>query len=340
MSTQPVRAGLFGAGEHARCIAGLAQRIDGLVLARCFDPDAGRKRLLADECGISPADTLDDLLSDASIQAVIIALPTRFHTDYIMSAARAGRHIYVTRPVAEFLPAARLTIAAAAEAGVILQVGHHERRRPSSRQLKSLIESDVLGRPQRIEMSWPQTDATASSEPPPRFGRSAWPGQDLLLRAVPAFDLAQYLMGSIREVTAQAPRKPEMTAQVAYVMIDFASGCLGLVATSVGPTAREHILIHGTAGSVSWDGTRLEIRSVRSGQARRELEQEQRILPAGTPELDDLCEFVECVRTGARPEVDGETGLAALGVAWMAIASAQHRRPVAIDEELAEEHTG
>ncbi len=338
MSDQPVRVGLLGAGEHAGNIVGWAERIDGLATVRCFDPDPGRKRALADAWGIQSADTLDELLNDGSIQAVIVALPTRFHADHIMAAARVGRHVYVTRPIGEFLPSARLAIAKAAEAGIILQVGHYERKRNASRQIKDLLAAGVIGRPKRMELSWSQTDVAPLSDRASRYSRAISPAHDLLIRAVPAFDLAQYLLGPIREVTAQTSRSPELSGRVASVVLDFASGCLGHVSTSVGRVGGDHILICGQAGSIAWDGYRLQIRSVRIDAVRREPESEERIPAPGTPELDDLCEFVTCIRTGARPEVDGETGLSALSVAWAAIASAHHRRPVAIDEEPGDEY--
>jgi myo-inositol 2-dehydrogenase / D-chiro-inositol 1-dehydrogenase len=337
MSEQRVRVGLLGAGEYARNLAGWIQRIDGLTVARCYDPDPARKRTLQEDYGIEPSDTLDDLLADETIQAVIVALPTRFHADHIMAAAQAGRHVYVTRPVAEFLPAARLAIAKAAEAGIILQVGHYERKRHASRQMKRLIDSGAIGRLKRLEMSWPQPDVAPLSSRPSRFESTMTPAHDLLIRATPAFDLAQYLAGPIREVTAQVPRSPELAARVASVVMDFTAGCLGHVGTSTGGVGGEHILIHGAAGYIAWNGCQMHICSVRSDKARRGPELEERVPPVGTPELDDLCEFIECVRTGTQPEVSGEAGLTALCVSWAAISSSQHRRPVAMEEVLGEE---
>ncbi len=342
MEHVPVRLGLLGGGRHALHIAEWCRRISGLTLVRCWDPEPPRRNSLAEAFGIPSTDTLDELLADESIRGVVIALPTRFHTDHIMSAARAGRHVYVTRPLAQFLPAARLAIGAAQDAGIILQTGHYERKRPSYRQIKAILETEMIGRPVGLDLSWslPYTDVMPPEEPQTRFGRSGWTRQDLLIRGTPAFDLASYLVGPIREVTAQTSRTPELAGRMALVTLDFDSGCLGHVSASVGPAADERVTVIGTAGSVSWNGSQLTLVSLKSNRGIRPPESEVRTPPTGTPELDDLCEFVECVATGVRPEVDGEAGLAALRVAWAAIASAQHRRPVAMDEELVEEFVG
>jgi predicted dehydrogenase len=113
-------AGVFG-GHHARKHAA-SSRID---LIGIFDPDAQKAEALAAETGAGVFSSFPDLL--AAIDAVTIAAPAAAHFPLAAAALKAGRHVYVEKPLALSIADADSLIQQAEQRGLILQVGHQER---------------------------------------------------------------------------------------------------------------------------------------------------------------------------------------------------------------------
>ncbi len=94
-----------------------------------------------------------DLLAIKEIDAVMIASPDYHHTTHLEAAARAGKHVYVEKPMAKRLDRLLSAYDAVKQAGVIVQVGTQTRSRPSSFGLRALWQSGVLGKASRIEQA-------------------------------------------------------------------------------------------------------------------------------------------------------------------------------------------
>ncbi len=126
-----VRVGVLGVGHFGRFHAlKLAARGD---LAGVFDADPARAAAIAAETG-APALDRDALI--AASDAVIVAVPTRFHHDAAMAVLAAGRHCFVEKPLAGTMAEAEAIAGAAARRGLVLQVGHIERYSAAIRTLR------------------------------------------------------------------------------------------------------------------------------------------------------------------------------------------------------------
>jgi len=113
-------AGVFG-GHHASKYA----IHDKATLRAIYDLDLARAELLAAQHGASAFDDIDDFLN--GIDAVIIAAPASSHFNLAEQALRAGRHVFVEKPLAMTLNEADALIALAGKRDLVLQVGHQER---------------------------------------------------------------------------------------------------------------------------------------------------------------------------------------------------------------------
>ncbi|VEI19412.1 Inositol 2-dehydrogenase [Serratia plymuthica] len=127
-SPQNLRVGLIGAGRMGSFHAeSLARRVPGAVLAAVADPLPGAAQRLADRLGVSAFSDLQSMLNDSAIDAVVIASPARTHAEWVIAAARAGKHVFCEKPMAITLEEADRAIAATKQAGVVLQVGFNRR---------------------------------------------------------------------------------------------------------------------------------------------------------------------------------------------------------------------
>lgn len=92
-----------------------------------------------------------DLLQMKEVDAVMIASPDHHHTTHLEATARAGKHIYVEKPVGRDMEALIRAFDAVKEAGVVVQVGTQIRSLPEMVGARELVKSGLLGKISRVE---------------------------------------------------------------------------------------------------------------------------------------------------------------------------------------------
>ena len=94
-----LRFGLFGAGRigsmHARNLAANPR----VELAYVYDVDEPAARKAAEGAGARVAPDITTILTDAAVDAVLIASPTNTHVDLIAQAAQAGKAVLCEKPI-------------------------------------------------------------------------------------------------------------------------------------------------------------------------------------------------------------------------------------------------
>jgi len=92
----------------------------------------------------------DRLLEDEEIEAVSIALPPYLHPPYVIKAAEMRKHILCEKPLALSVDEVERIYRAVNENNVKLQVGFNERFHQVNIKLKSIFDSEALGKPRAI----------------------------------------------------------------------------------------------------------------------------------------------------------------------------------------------
>ena len=92
----------------------------------------------------------EDVLADNTVKAVVIALPAESHYEYAGKAMRAGKDVFVEKPLALELEHAKKLNAIALEEKRILMVGHLLRYHPAFLKLKEIIDKGDIGRIQYL----------------------------------------------------------------------------------------------------------------------------------------------------------------------------------------------
>jgi len=130
-----VRFGLLGTGYWAaETHAAALVAAPGTELAAVWGRDPAKAASVADRYGIRPYDDVDELI--AAVDAVAIALPPQVQAPLAARAARAGKHLFLDKPLA-------LTVAAADE--VVAAVGDGQRAEAVAAQQVDRAGGRVVG---------------------------------------------------------------------------------------------------------------------------------------------------------------------------------------------------
>ena len=95
--------------------------------------------------------SVDELLELAEVDAVFISSPDHWHAAHLEAATKAGKHIYVEKPMAIEIEELNRAYTAAKASGVVIQVGTQLRSTPIAMGCRELVKSGKLGRISRIE---------------------------------------------------------------------------------------------------------------------------------------------------------------------------------------------
>lgn len=99
-----------------------------------------------------------DLLAASDIDAVIISTPDHWHALMTIEAAKAGKHVYVEKPLTRTVQETYDLRKAVRDSGIIFQIGHQGRQTDSFHKARHLIEKNVLGKITLIEVCTNRND--------------------------------------------------------------------------------------------------------------------------------------------------------------------------------------
>jgi protoporphyrinogen oxidase/predicted dehydrogenase len=141
-----LRVGVLGLGYWGPNLVRNLAELPGVELAALCDIQPSTLETTSRRYpGVSCFASADDLLGDASIDAVVIATPVSTHHELAKGALTAGKHVFVEKPLAASADDARELISLASERGLVLMPGHTFLYSPPVTLIKGLIDAGELG---------------------------------------------------------------------------------------------------------------------------------------------------------------------------------------------------
>jgi predicted dehydrogenase len=197
----PLRYGIIGCGDMARTHAmNLALRPEFFRVVALFDPVAAHMDNVQAKLPAAhpPARRYADfrgVIEDAEVDAVIVATPNSLHTEPVVSALEAGKHVFCEKPFATRLEDCDRMIAARDRSGRALQIGLVLRYARAFEKMAELIGSGRIGQPL---MAWCQEFRSPFPIGNGREWRfdSALSGGAILEKDCHHFDLFEWLLGA------------------------------------------------------------------------------------------------------------------------------------------------
>ena len=245
----PLGVGVIGAGfagaMHARSALGLDDVRVVAVAALPLDQAAA----LAKECGARVA-TAEEICAAPDVDLVVVATPTHLHAEYAMAAAKAGKHVFVEKPLGLSRADSERAVAACAEHKVTLAVGYNWRFQPALREVKRMLQDGRLGKLLHIEGNFCGPSAYRFRREHWRQDRDETPAGGMTGRGVHVVDAMLYLAGRIGSVTAQSARQVQDFGadDTTSMLFRFASGASGYLGTVIATAETWRMQVFGSNG--------------------------------------------------------------------------------------------
>lgn len=240
---------------HTPGFIGVLKKRDDVRVKTVWDHDAERGNRRAQELGATVAADLNQVWSDPEISAVIICSETNRHHDLVLAAARAGKHMFVEKPLGITAKESVAMAAAIEKANLLFTTGYFMRTDPKHIFLKQEIAKGNLGKITRARGSNCHSGSLGGW-----FDKEWRWMADPKIAGVGAFgdlgthklDILMWLLGDIDQVTAQVRTVTGRYGdcdETGEALIQFKNGVIGTLAAGwVDVDDPVQLLISGTEG--------------------------------------------------------------------------------------------
>lgn len=268
-----VRVGLIGFGGLAQGIhAPILRGMQRVSVAAVADADATcRQRAASFFPHASIHEDFTDVLAKKEVEAVVIALPTRWHVPAAIAAVQRGKHFYVEKPLGLKAAEGRALLEAWESSSLIGMVGFNQRFHPLHGRLREAIGSGRLG-PVRCA----QTSFCTPTRPLAAWRlRRADGGGALMELACHHIDLAGWLFDSAVQEVQASIRSTVTEADTVSLLMRLANGVEVQSLFSLSAADVDRWEVFGQNGTMSLD--RYRSMAVRFEPAGREFSLKTRL---------------------------------------------------------------
>ena len=297
-----MRVGVVGVGAMGEHHARIYSQMDNCELVGLMDVDPERAKAVAKKYGTNAFSDAEALLGEKP-DAVSIVVPTSLHKEVASKFMSKGVSCLVEKPIASTLDEAKEMISISERENTTLMVGHIERFNPAVLKLKEVVREGKLGKILLISTR--------------RVGPIASRIRDVGI----IIDSATHDIDVIRYITEEEPRLIRaVSGNYKHTKEDYAIIVMELDQTIASvevnwftPVKVRTLIATGTEGTANLNYIDQTVEIVNNaGRSQLNIVKEE-------PLKVELGHFIECLRTGRKPLVDGTEGLRDLEVALTAM---------------------
>ncbi len=311
----PLRIGAVGCGYWGPNVIRNLVELPGFDLCCVCDADERQLRPIAARYPQARAtQRVEDILDDASIEAVYLSTPVSTHYALAKLALQAGKHVLVEKPMATTVEEAEELAALAADRGRTLMIGHTFVFSPPVRKIRELIESQQVGPIHYIETT--------------RVNLGLFQKDVSVLWDLGPHDVSilMYWLGEVPSTVTARGRSfhGDRLEDVAFVTLEFPSGILAQIQISwLAPSKLRRTTVVGRQRMIVYDDlepvekVKIFDRGIdRQPASFGEFQMTYRSGDILSPRLDTTeplrieCEhFLHCIRTGVEPDTGAKSGV-------------------------------
>lgn len=290
----------------------------------------------ADDLGIPhKTDNHMDIINDPEVDAILICSSTDTHAQFIVDAARAGKHIFCEKPIAHNIEKIKNALAEVEKAKVKLQIGFNRRFDHNFRAIKRIVEDGKIGDPHIIKI-------TSRDPAPPPIAYVKVSGGLFNDMSIHDFDMARFLSSSEAQevyVAGAVLVDPEIgkagDIDTALIIIKMESGAIVNIDNSrkAAYGYDQRVEVFGSKGKVECFNDTTSNVVLSTGESVQSEKPLHFFLERYMDSFrDEIKEFVDAVANDKPTPVQGIDGLKPALIALAAIKSYEENRPVKLSE--------
>ena len=158
-----IRWGIIGCGDVTEKKSGPAfNKVPNSSLVAVMRRDGAKAKDYAERHGVPKwYDDAYALINDADVNAIYVATPPKYHEEYAIAAMKAGKPVYVEKPMSTNLAACLRMRDMAESTGIKLCIAHYRRALPMFLKIKSLLAEKQIGEIRTVRLSMLQPDQSS-----------------------------------------------------------------------------------------------------------------------------------------------------------------------------------
>jgi predicted dehydrogenase len=332
MTSPPLRVAALGMGWWSDVLADAAKRSGAIEIVACFTRSPDKRHAFAAKYGCKASASYEDILADASIEAIFNTTPNSVHLETTRMAAAAGKHVFLDKPIANTVAEGAEISRICDEAGVVLALGYQRRRESHFRWIRQQIDGGLFGKLVNAEANISRDRLGKIDLTSWRYQAGGMPGGVMLQIGIHYIDVLEYLIGPVHAVRGQSAQLvlPGDNPDVASLILQHENGALSTVNASYASASEYYLMnVYGKDATAYYDlhnGLRLLKRGENTPVA----------VPCASNDtlVEELEEFAAAARGQGQHEVGGEYATKSLAVVRAGILSAQEGRRVEVAEIL------
>jgi predicted dehydrogenase len=338
MDRFPIPVGIVGLGRWAKVLTRAARPSDRIRIIAGYSRSEEKRSAFERETGVPAVPDMQTMLANPDVKGVILTVPNEQHLPMAEIVARAGRHVYTEKPIAQTLEDGLKIAALEAQHGITVTVGHSARLMAGIRMIRERIDAGELGRVAFMEANFSNERALELTPQTWRWYKDRAPGGCLSQLAIHQFDVLHMLGGEIAEVSSMASKLSPVGAEVddqSMTLLRFADGKVGYVGSCWTSPGVFSVRVFGSKGLMhyeidfgTWDTPSLlhkhsvlYIQRGKDGWAKRE----EIPLPESDMFRAELEAFAGSCASGQSNELNAHNGNVAVAIVYAALRSVERR---------------
>ena len=323
-----LNAAIFGLGRWGNRLVESVQGSSKIRIVKGISRDPSKHKELSQKTGIKVVSSYGRVLKDPEIGAVLLATPHSLHLKQIAQAAKAGKHVFVEKPITLTRKTAEKAIEACRAAGITLGIGLNRRHAPSFVEMLYRIRSGKIGDVLHVEATHSGPTGYNLDSSSWRSTRAEAPAGGMTARGIHTLDAMIQIAGLATSVYAFSDKR-KLPADVdmddtTSMLLKFASGATGSLSTVFVTADLYRVHVFGSKGWIELRGdTELIMRGLQ-GQPERIT------LPAVDKEKAELEAFADAIEEKKPFVVPAEEAVNGVAVLEAIVASAAKGKPIKI----------
>jgi predicted dehydrogenase len=217
---------IVGMGWWGKTLVSLIAKSDKLRVVKGMKRNPASEAAFAREHGFEMTGDYNEVLKDPKVKAVILCTPHTTHTEQVIAAANAGKHIFCEKPLALTRVDAERSLAAVNANKLHIAIGHERRFEPPVMDMMKIIRSGEIGVPLQIEANFSQDKFLALPADNWRLTPQEAPAGPITATGIHILDLSVAVFGAADSVWCSVKQlgSPLSNGDTLAAMVKFKQG--------------------------------------------------------------------------------------------------------------------